>query len=140
MGDARLPEAVRPHLASPFKSQARLEAEIVVLGQQLMVLHRRSPSKPKLTVSDRLLSLALSAVSVGIECYRDHPARDRPAMVSVGAPLALALEVALARQSAKSASGDPASDPRRRLLRRNDQAIAAGTLRGTLARQRSITM
>jgi hypothetical protein len=42
-------------LASPFKSQARLEAEIVVLRQQLMVLRRRVPSKPKLTVADRLL-------------------------------------------------------------------------------------
>jgi hypothetical protein len=42
-------------LASSFKSQARLEAEIVVLRQQLMVLRRRSPSKPKLTVADRLL-------------------------------------------------------------------------------------
>jgi transposase InsO family protein len=42
-------------LASPFKSQARLEAEIVVLRQQLMVLRRRVPSNPKLTVADRLL-------------------------------------------------------------------------------------
>ena len=42
-------------LVSPFKSQARLEAEIVVLRQQLMVLRRRLPSKPKLTVADRLL-------------------------------------------------------------------------------------
>jgi hypothetical protein len=42
-------------LVSPFKSQARLEAEIVVLRQQLMVLRRRVPSKPKLTVADRLL-------------------------------------------------------------------------------------
>ena len=33
-------------LVSPFKSQARLEAEIVVLRQQLMVLRRRVPSKP----------------------------------------------------------------------------------------------
>ena len=30
-------------LASPFKSQARLEAEIVALRQQLMVLRRRVP-------------------------------------------------------------------------------------------------
>jgi hypothetical protein len=42
-------------LASPFKSQARLEAEIVVLRQQLMVLRRRVPSKPKPTAVDRLL-------------------------------------------------------------------------------------
>src|SRR3979411_1334057 len=44
-------------LVSPFKSQARLEAEIVVLRQQLMVLRRRLPSKPKLTVAARLLFL-----------------------------------------------------------------------------------
>ena len=42
-------------LVSPLKSRARLEAEIVVLRQQLMVLRRRSPSEPKLTVADRLL-------------------------------------------------------------------------------------
>jgi transposase InsO family protein len=42
-------------LASPFKSQARLEAEIVVLRQQLTVLRRQAPSKPKLTVVDRLV-------------------------------------------------------------------------------------
>ena len=42
-------------LVSPFKSQARLEAEIVALRQQLMVLRRRVPSKPKLTAVDRLL-------------------------------------------------------------------------------------
>ncbi len=42
-------------LVSPFKSQARLEVEIVVLRQQLMVLRRRLPSKPKLTVADRLV-------------------------------------------------------------------------------------
>src|SRR6195256_4343507 len=46
-------------LVSPFKSQARLEAEIVVLQQQLMVLRRRLPSKPKLTVADRLLFCGL---------------------------------------------------------------------------------
>src|ERR1700716_1394244 len=59
-------------LASPFKSQARLEAEIVVLRQQLMVLRRRQPSRPKLTVADRLLFVwlyrlfpsVLSAVSI----------------------------------------------------------------------------
>jgi hypothetical protein len=40
-------------LVSPFKSRARLEAEIVLLRHQLNVLRRRVPSKPKLTVSDR---------------------------------------------------------------------------------------
>ena len=42
-------------LVSPFRTRARLEAEIVMLRHQLNVLRRRVPSKPKLTVADRLL-------------------------------------------------------------------------------------
>jgi hypothetical protein len=42
-------------LASPFKSQARLEAEIVFLRHQLNLLRRRVPAKPRLTPADRLL-------------------------------------------------------------------------------------
>ena len=42
-------------LISPFKTWARLEAEIVMLRHQLNVLRRRVPSKPKLSVADRLL-------------------------------------------------------------------------------------
>jgi transposase InsO family protein len=42
-------------LVSPFKTRARLEAEIILLRHQVNVLHRRLPSKPKLTVADRLL-------------------------------------------------------------------------------------
>ena len=42
-------------LISPFKTQARLEAEIVLLRHQLNVLRQRAPSKPRLAVADRLL-------------------------------------------------------------------------------------
>src|SRR6266567_7147824 len=42
-------------LISPFKTRARLEAEIVLLRHQLNVLRRRVPSKPTLAVADRLL-------------------------------------------------------------------------------------
>jgi hypothetical protein len=42
-------------LISPFKTQARLEAEIVLLRHQLNVLRGRARSTPKLTVADRLL-------------------------------------------------------------------------------------
>jgi len=42
-------------LVSPFKTQARLEAEIVLLRHQLNVLRQRVPSKPRLTAADRLL-------------------------------------------------------------------------------------
>ena len=40
---------------SPLKTQARLEAEIVLLRHQLNVLRRRIPSKPQMAVVDRLL-------------------------------------------------------------------------------------
>ena len=42
-------------LVSPIETQARLEAEIVLLRHQLNVLRRRVPSKPKITMADRLL-------------------------------------------------------------------------------------
>ena len=42
-------------LASPFKSRARLEAEIVFLRHQLNLLRRRQPARPRLTPWDRLL-------------------------------------------------------------------------------------
>src|SRR5258708_25525788 len=42
-------------LASPFKTTARLEAEIILLRHQLTVLRQRVPSKPRLTMADRLL-------------------------------------------------------------------------------------
>src|ERR1700692_472754 len=42
-------------LVSPFRTQARLKAEILVLRPQLNVLRRQVPSKPRLTVADRLL-------------------------------------------------------------------------------------
>jgi hypothetical protein len=42
-------------LISPFKTQARLEAEIVLLRHQLNVLRQRAPSRSNLTVADRLL-------------------------------------------------------------------------------------
>jgi len=59
-------------LASPFKTQARLEAEVSVLRHQLNVLRRPSPLKLRLTVGDRLIFVwlyrlfpsVLSAISV----------------------------------------------------------------------------
>jgi hypothetical protein len=42
-------------LPSPFRSQARLEAEIVFLRHQLNLLRRRFPAKSRLRPVDRLL-------------------------------------------------------------------------------------
>ena len=39
-------------LMSPFRTQARLEAEIVMLRHQLNVLRRKLPSKPRLSIAD----------------------------------------------------------------------------------------
>jgi hypothetical protein len=42
-------------LASPFRSQAQLEAEITMLRHQLNVLRRQVSARPRLTTADRLL-------------------------------------------------------------------------------------
>ena len=42
-------------LASLFKSRAQLEAEILILRQQIGVLRRRMPKQPALTNIDRLV-------------------------------------------------------------------------------------
>ncbi|MEI6200489.1 MAG: hypothetical protein WCP68_00905 [Enhydrobacter sp.] len=42
-------------VASPFKLQDRLEAEIVLLRHRSNMLRWKSPSKPRLTVTDRRL-------------------------------------------------------------------------------------
>ena len=42
-------------LATLFRSRAELEAEILVLRQQVNVLRRRTPKRPALTNIDRLL-------------------------------------------------------------------------------------
>src|SRR5258706_11822834 len=99
-------------LVSPFKTQVRLEAEIIMLRHQLNVLRRRVPSNPKLAVADRLLFVWL---------YRLFPAMLNAvtivqletgySMASDGLPAVLALEVALPGRSAKGTRRDPAPDP-----------------------------
>jgi hypothetical protein len=39
-------------LASLFKSRARLQAEILILRQQINVLRRRAPKRPRLNNTD----------------------------------------------------------------------------------------
>jgi len=50
---------LRSVLASLFKSRARLETEILVLRQQIIVLRRKAPKRPCLTNLDRLAFLWL---------------------------------------------------------------------------------
>jgi hypothetical protein len=51
-------------VVSPFKTKARLEAEIVLLRHQLNVLRRRVSSNPKLAVADDC------SLSCSIACFR----------------------------------------------------------------------
>jgi transposase InsO family protein len=46
-------------VVSLFRSKGRLEAEIVILRHQLNVLRRRMPSRPRLTLIDRLIFIWL---------------------------------------------------------------------------------
>ena len=46
---------IRGVMASLFKSIAKLEAEILILRQQINVLRRRTPKRPHLNNSDRFL-------------------------------------------------------------------------------------
>jgi hypothetical protein len=46
-------------LTSLFKSRAKLEAEILVLRQQIYVLRRRAPKRPQLNNTDRFLFVCL---------------------------------------------------------------------------------
>jgi hypothetical protein len=50
-----LPMLILGVLASLFKSRAKLEAEILVLRQQINVLRRRAPKRPHLNNTDRFL-------------------------------------------------------------------------------------
>ena len=106
------PEPSFPRPGSPFKTRARLEAEIVLLRHQLNVLRRRVPSKPKLTVADRLLFVWLyrlfPSVLDAVTIIQPETSSDGIG----GLPTVLAMEVTLAWRSAE--------DPRevRSLIRR----------------------
>jgi hypothetical protein len=99
-------------VVSPFRTKARLEAEIILLRHQLGVLRQRVPSKPRLTVADRLVFVWLYRLFPSVLEHRhDCPTGNCYSMASDGLPTVLALEVALSRRSAKDPRRDPAPDP-----------------------------
>ena len=82
-------------LISPFRTRARLEAEIVLLRHQLSVLRHRAPLRPRLTVADRLLFVWLYRMFPSVLNAVTNPTGDRNPVASDGVPPVLALEVAL---------------------------------------------
>ena len=88
-------------LSLRLKSRARLEAENLVLRQQLNVLIRKLPKRLRLTKSDRLLLVWLYRL------FPSHPERDPDCQARDRDPLApsrlsslLALEISPGRRPA----------------------------------------
>jgi hypothetical protein len=55
MRNDRVPDPARSRPGLAVQDAGKLEAEIVLLRHQMSVLRQRVPSRPKLTVADRLL-------------------------------------------------------------------------------------
>jgi hypothetical protein len=63
-------------LASLFKSRAKLEAEILVLRQQINVLGRRAPKRPPMNNTDRFMFVWLAEAHT-LRRYSDASERQR---------------------------------------------------------------
>src|SRR5215208_3957130 len=95
-------------LAVLFRSRAALEAEILVLRQQIIVLRRRKPARPAIHVHGQVgAGVGLPGVSERPRRTRHRPAGDGSALASCGLSSLLALEVASLAGTAGCASGDP---------------------------------
>ena len=89
-------------LTSLFRSRARLEAEILVLRQQINVLRRKSPKRFVFRTFDRLVFVGLYRLAPGIV---DALGIVRPETVvrwhRAGISIILALEIQAARRETK---------------------------------------
>ena len=94
-----------------FRSRATLEAEILVLRQQINVLRRGAPRKLAFNLIDRLIFVGL---------YRLFPQTCRALAIVKpdtiirprGLPIVLALEIATPLRSTNGAVGNSPADPR----------------------------
>src|SRR4030088_3504201 len=98
-------------------SQARREAEILYLRQQLIVLKRSAPARPRLKATDPLIFVCLAVPFPNRRIDR-LPARDPATLASTWLSLVLALEVTAAGRSPcpigqrpKSRSTDQSREP-----------------------------
>jgi hypothetical protein len=74
MRDDRWSEAPGVLRVALFRSQGRLEAEIVILRHQPNVLRRRTPLRARLTLIDRRLALSAAPVRAELNAVTiDHP-------------------------------------------------------------------
>ena len=73
-----------------FRSRASLEAEVLVLNQQIIVLRRGKPNRMSFLVDS---GLGLPPVSEGPRCARHRSTRYRGSVAPCRLPVILALEV-----------------------------------------------
>src|SRR6476620_10654054 len=101
-----------------FRSRAAIEAEILTLRQQIIVLRRTAPKKQSFGAIDRLVFVGLYRLFPRV---LDALTIVRPAAVikwhRAGLPFLLALEVATAWWPATSSAGNTQTDPRDELWR-----------------------
>src|SRR5882762_3054917 len=94
-----------------FRSRARLEAEILVLRQQINVLRRKSPKRLAFGSFDRMVFVGLYRLVPGIV---DALAivRSETVIRWHRISILLALEIEAARRETEGAAGDPSADPK----------------------------
>jgi hypothetical protein len=95
-----------------FRSRAAIEAEILTLRQQIIVLRRTAPKKQTFGAIDRLVFVGLYRLFPRV---LDALAIVRPGTViksPCGLPFVLALEVATSWWPANSSAGNTQTDPR----------------------------
>ena len=97
---------------SRLRLRASLEAENLVLRQQVIVLSRKSPSRVWLRNIDRLIFVWLyRLLPVDSECDHGGQARDRDPLASARLPRLLALEIPPAWWAPEDRPRDPRPDP-----------------------------
>jgi hypothetical protein len=104
-------------IRSRFTRRARLEAENLLLRQQLVVLRRKSPKRVRLWNIDRLLLVWLYRLYPSLlDEHHRRPARDRNPLAPTRFPRLLAVEVPPRRRPStdrfRVACADPADEPR----------------------------
>ena len=99
-------------LVKLFRSRASLEAENLVLRQQLIVLRRTAPKRLCFSAFDRLIFAGLYRLFPDVrDALAVVRAGDRHSMASCRVQSVLALAIEASRRKTEGAAGDPPIDP-----------------------------
>ena len=87
-----------------LRSRAALEAEVLVLKQQIIVLRRGKPNRMPFLAVDRFVLVCLPPVSEGLRRARHRSTRYRGSVAPCRLPIVLALEVQASSRSSIGAT------------------------------------